>query len=55
METKQIIEKLTCHSEVDDRHKKRLCTGANRIILEDFNEKYPSFNKDSLEDNDLAF
>ncbi|EYA48171.1 hypothetical protein O1442_20345 [Bacteroides fragilis] len=34
---------VRCHSEVDDRHKKRLCTGANRIILEDFNEKYPSF------------
>ncbi|CAG9884442.1 hypothetical protein F3B42_14450 [Bacteroides ovatus] len=46
---------VRCHSEVDDRHRKRLSTGANRIILEDFNEKYPSYNKYILEDNDLPF
>lgn len=32
---------LRCHSEVDEFHKSNLTTGANRIIMEEFNLKYP--------------
>lgn len=46
---------VLCHSEVDGRHRKRLTTGANRIILEDFKEKYPSYNKYIVKNNDLPF
>ncbi|MCQ1546762.1 HNH endonuclease [Bacteroides clarus] len=33
---------VRCHSEKDYWHKQRFSSGANRIILEDFNIKYPS-------------
>lgn len=32
---------LRCHSEVDEYHRHNLTTGANRIIMETFEEKYP--------------
>ena len=31
---------IRCHANVDDNHYKRLTTGANRIIFEDFCKKY---------------
>lgn len=35
---------LRCHSEVDDYHRLNLTTGANGIIFDDFNSKYPLDN-----------
>lgn len=32
---------IRCHSEVNEYHKHNFTTGANRIILESFEEKYP--------------
>jgi len=32
---------IRCHSQVDDFHKQNLSTGANGILLDDFNRKYP--------------
>lgn len=32
---------IRCHSEVDDNHRRRLTSGANRIIMNDFNSRYP--------------
>jgi hypothetical protein len=32
---------MRCHSRVDDYHLQNLTTGANRIIMEAFNEKFP--------------
>lgn len=32
---------LRCHSMVDESHKRNLTTGANKIIFEDFERKYP--------------
>ena len=31
---------IHCHSEVDDRHRQRLGSGANKIILDDYKLKY---------------
>ena len=33
---------IRCHSEIDDHHKLRLNSGANKIILNEFNNKYPN-------------
>lgn len=39
---------LRCHSEVDENHKHRLTeSGANRVIFEDFEKKYPATPKKS--------
>ena len=38
---------LRCHSEVDDYHRLNLTTGANGIIFDDFNSKYPLDNIES--------
>lgn len=38
---------LRCHSEVDDKHKKNLTTGVNRIIFEEFQKKYPKITHDN--------
>lgn len=32
---------MRCHSEVDENHRRRLTTGANRILMEEFNRLYP--------------
>ncbi len=32
---------IRCHSRVDNNHRHNLTTGANRIIYDDFDEKYP--------------
>ncbi len=42
---------IRCHSEVDSHHKQRFSSGANKIILEDFNRKYPSINCKKSENN----
>jgi hypothetical protein len=31
---------IRCHSEVDENHREKLTRSANRVILEEFNEKY---------------
>ena len=36
---------LYCHAHVDDHHKKRLTTGANRFLYEDFIRKYGNRKK----------
>lgn len=33
---------LRCHSQVDERHRMNLTSGANRLIFEEFERKYPS-------------
>lgn len=33
---------MRCHSEVDEYHLKNLTTGANGIMMQEFNRKYPS-------------
>ena len=51
---------LRCHSEVDDNHRNRLTgSGANRIIFEEFESKFPKSQNSSYynfnDDNDLPF
>lgn len=50
---------LRCHSEVDDNHRNRLTgSGANHIIFEEFESKFPkrqNSSPDSFEDYDLPF
>lgn len=36
---------LRCHSLVDEGHKRNLTTGANKIVFEDFERKYPMITK----------
>lgn len=46
---------IRCHSEVDDYHRHNLATGANRILLNDFNRKYPEDQHPSDFLDDLPF
>jgi len=32
---------IRCHSKVDEQHRRNLSSGANRVMLEEFNKKYP--------------
>ena len=47
---------MRCHSEVDDAHRHNLTTGANRILFEDFESKYPKSQSQTNDlDDDLPF
>lgn len=50
---------LRCHSEVDDNHRNRLTgSGANRIIFEEFESKFPNsqdYPSHHFDDTDLPF
>ena len=43
---------LRCHSKVDDYHHHNLTTGANRIIMEEFEKKYPN-NRNLLKNSNI--
>lgn len=47
---------IRCHAHVDSNHQMRLMTGANKIIYNEFCEKYPIHNAtQSVIDDDLPF
>lgn len=46
---------IRCHSKADQIHKTIFSSGANSLLLDEFNRIYPELKNDNYDDNDLPF